>query len=198
MSQTLIRMVEERDVPQILDIYAPFIKHTAVSFEEEVPSVQEFWERIQSYLQEAPWLVYETEGRIGAYAYASPHRGRAAYRWNRELSAYVAEDFQRKGIARALYHSILKIIKAQGYLNALAGITMPNDPSVAFHEAMGFSKVGIYHNVGYKFGKITDTGWWEMRIQDDEFQPDEIRLTEKLDPELMQEAFREGLAMIRR
>ena len=171
----VIRPVEKTDVPRILEIYAPYILNTAVSFEEQVPGEDQFWERIKEVTREAPWMVCELSGLITGYGYASPHRGRAAYRWNRELSAYVSDRYFRKGIGRALYISLLEIIRLQGYLNALAGITLPNPASVAFHESMGFKKVGVYHKIGYKFGKTTDTGWWEMCIQDDDFIPGPIR-----------------------
>jgi len=166
-----IRLATNKDIPAMLEIYAPYVINTAISFEKEVPSLEEFRQRVDQVLQEAPWMVYEINDTIVGYAYASTHRGRSAYRWNREVSAYVSETHQRKGVGRALYKEMFEILKKQGYLNLLAGITLPNPSSIAFHESMGFTPVGVYHGVGFKFGKIIDTGWWEMKIQDEGFRP---------------------------
>jgi phosphinothricin acetyltransferase len=162
-----IRLVREEDVPGILDIYAPYILHTAVSFETEVPSKSAFWKRIQAILEESPWLVAEIDGQIAGYAYASAHRSRAAYQWNREVSAYVAEEFQGRGIGKALYTRLFELVKQQGYANLLAGIVMPNPASERFHQKMGFRKVGVYHKVGFKFGAWHDTSWWELSLRNE-------------------------------
>jgi L-amino acid N-acyltransferase YncA len=168
-----IRLVNEEDVPGILAIYAPYILQTAVSFETEVPSREAFWQRIKKILEESPWLVAEKEGEIAGYAYAGPHRSRAAYQWNREVSAYVADKFQGKGLGKALYSRLFEILKQQGYANLLAGVVIPNPASEAFHRKMGFQKIGVYHKVGFKFGKWYDTSWWELSIRNE--HPGDIR-----------------------
>lgn len=161
-----IRLTEQKDTASILAIYEPFIKETPVSFEEIVPSVEDFWERIREVLKENPWLVCEIDGQIAGYAYATEHRKRVAYRWTKEVSVYVHPDFQRKGIANGLYTSLVELLKFQGVTNVLAGITLPNEKSVKFHENFGFAKIGVYTGIGYKMNRWHDVGWWEMKIGD--------------------------------
>ncbi len=160
-----IRLATQADVPAMLAIYGPFVEHSYVSFETEVPTASAFWQRAQTVLAEAPWLVCTYEDQVVGYAYASAHRSRQAYQWNRELSVYVKEAWRGKGIARALYSTLIELLKLQGYLNTLIGISLPNETSVRFHEKMGFKPVGIYHNVGFKKGRFCDVGWWELSIQ---------------------------------
>jgi len=161
---TKIRLAQRKDVPEMLDIYAPFILNTVTSFELNVPSEEEFWQRIVHKLEQYPWLVCEIDGKIAAYAYAGEHRARAAYQWNAELSVYVGEGYKKRGIASAMYRCLVEIVELQGYCNILAGISLPNPASVRFHEQFGFNLVGIYHKIGYKFGKWVDVGWWEMPL----------------------------------
>ena len=96
------------------------------------------------------------------YAYASRHRERAAYQWSVDVSVYVRADAHRRGIGRALYTALLRIVTAQGFYGAYAGITLPNASSVGLHEAMGFRAVGVYRAVGYKLGAWHDVGWWDL------------------------------------
>ena len=162
-----IQLAKKEDVNNMLQIYGPFILNTAVSFESTIPSEKEFWERIKKVLVEAPWLVCKSDNKVIAYAYASAHRSRAAYQWSRELSVYVHQDWRAKGIAKALYHSLIELLKLQGYRNTFIGITLPNIASVKFHEKMGYKAVGVYHKVGFKNGQYHDVGWWEMLINDE-------------------------------
>lgn len=175
-----IRLAEENDVSAMLRIYAPFVEQTSVSFEEEVPTEAAFWIRIEHVLREAPWLVCAIDERVVGYAYAGPHRVRAAYRWNRELSAYVHPDFRGRFVGGALYQALFAALKWQGYTNALAGIVLPNVSSVRFHERMGFRRVGVYHKVGYKLSQYWDVGWWEKPLIDSNEPPGEIRSMEEL------------------
>lgn len=169
-----IRMAEEKDVPGILEIYTPFIQNTLVSFETEVPGSDEFADRIKKIRQVLPWLVCETGGRIAGYAYAADHRARKAYQWTKELSVYVHDQFKYMGIGTALYISLLELLKLQGVTNCLAGIALPNESSVRFHEKMGFRKVGVYHMVGFKSGIFCDVGWWELFIGNNHQVPADI------------------------
>lgn len=173
-----ISLAKREDVNSMLNIYAPFILNTAVSFESTIPSEIEFWARVKKVLAEAPWLVCKNNNNVIAYAYASEHRSRAAYQWSRELSVYVHKDWSRKGIAMALYHSLIELLKLQGYRNTFIGITLPNIASVKFHEKMGYQSVGIYHKVGFKNGQYHDVGWWEMLIND--ANPETIKTPEDL------------------
>ena len=175
-----IRLAERQDVAAMLQIYAPFIKNTSISFEEEVPTEEAFWERVQAVLRKAPWLVCTFDGVVIAYAYAGSHRGRASYRWNRELSAYVHPDYRRRNIAGALYQVLFEGVVWQGYTNALAGIVLPNEASVKFHERVGFQLIGIYRRIGYKFGQYWDVGWWEKPLSPRELPPGNIKPLEEL------------------
>ena len=154
----IIRLVEKRDVSGILEIYAPFILETSVTFEEIVPDEASFWERIQGIMAELPYLVCEIDGRIAGYAYASGYRSRASYRWSKEVSVYVHPDFQRMKVADALYTSLNEMVRYQGIADLLAIITMPNEPSVAFHEHFGYHKCGEFSKVGYKLEPMAKCG----------------------------------------
>lgn len=128
------------DAQSILDIYGYYILKTTFSFETKLPTLQEFESRISKVLREAPWLLCCFNNQIVGYAYASSHRSRFAYRYNKELSVYVSKDFQGKKIGSILYKTIIKILKVQGFKNVLAGITQPNPASVAFHKQIGFKQ----------------------------------------------------------
>lgn len=175
-----IRLAERRDVPAMLAIYAPFVQHTATSFEFEVPSEADFWARVQSVLAEAPWLVCTIGEEVVAYAYAGSHRSRAAYHWNREVSVYVREDFRGKGVGGALYRALFAGLRWQGYVNALAGIVLPNEASVGFHEGVGFRLIGIYHRIGYKLDRYWNMSWWERPLQEASYRPGPVKKLEAL------------------
>ena len=169
-----LRLADKRDAEGALEIYTPYILNTPITFETKVPTLSAMAYRIGQVIQVAPWLVCENTEGICGFAYAAPHRVRTAYRWSREVSVYVKESYQRQGLARALYAAILEIIMFQGYTNALAGITLPNPGSVAFHESFGFNSVGVYHSVGFKFGEWHDVGWWELNLNPTGAKPGEI------------------------
>lgn len=159
-----LRLATADDAASIADIYRPIVESTATSFEIDPPGPQEMAKRIESTLQDYPWLVVEGLHGVAGYAYAGAHRARAAYRWSVETSAYVGEKFRRQGIGRGLYVSLVRILTAQGYANAYAGITLPNAGSVGLHEAVGFQAIGTYRNVGYKLGAWHDVGWWHLPL----------------------------------
>jgi L-amino acid N-acyltransferase YncA len=163
---TDIRCANRDDAAGVLAIYAPIVNETAVSFELEPPTVDQMRERIESTLDLLPWLVAEQERQIVGYAYASRYRQRAAYQWSAEVSAYVRADARRSGVARALYRALLGILTDLSYRTAVAGIALPNDASVGFHESMGFTPVGVYRNVGYKLGTWHDVGWWQLALDE--------------------------------
>lgn len=164
-----IRLANESDAMQMLAIYAPIVQQTPISFEIEPPSETEFQQRIKSYQQSLPWLVCEIDGEVLGYAYASPYRTRAAYQWSVESSVYVSVDHRRKGVAKALYTSVLQLLRLQGFYNVFAAIALPNTASVAVHEAVGFTPVGVFPKVGYKFGVWHDVGWWQLSLQQERY-----------------------------
>jgi len=157
-----IRMAGTNDAKAILDIYRSSITDTAVTFEEVVPSLDEFRERIDGILEESPYLVCEIDGEITGYAYASTYRSRASYRWNREVTVYVKPEFQGKNIGTALYAALIPILKEQNYTNLLAVVTLPNEGSVRLHERLGFKACGVFNQVGYKMNRWHQVGWWEL------------------------------------
>jgi len=191
----IIRLAEKRDVPGILEIYAPFILETAVTFEEIVPDEGSFWNRIKEIMAESPYLVCEIDGRIAGYAYASGYRSRASYRWSKEVSAYVHPDFQRRKVAEALYASLNEMVRYQGIADLLAIITMPNEPSVAFHEHFGYRKCGEFSKVGYKLSQWQNVGWFELFLQDENEAPKDriLPLSEIKGLSIFQEAVQKGL-----
>jgi L-amino acid N-acyltransferase YncA len=156
--------VPERDAAACLEIYAPFVRDTIVSFEEQVPTVPEFKERMESSTRTHPWLVYEQAAAVVGYAYASQHRARAAYRWATDVSVYVAPTHHGRGIGRRLYTELFERLRHQGFLRACAGIALPNPSSVGLHEAMGFKLVGVYPRIGWKLGAWHDVGWWQLDL----------------------------------
>lgn len=159
-----IRLATESDAPAVADIYRPLVASTAITFETEPPGADEMRRRIAETLPLYPWLICDAGGRVAGYAYATTHRVRAAYRWSVDTSIYVDPKDRRSGIGRGLYRSLFAILEAQGYVNAYAGIALPNPGSVALHEAMGFQSVGVFRKVGYKLGAWHDVGWWELAL----------------------------------
>ena len=174
MSRIEIRMARKQDVPGILDIYRPFILDTAITFEEEVPSADEMWQRIQSIQNDHPFLVCIIDKQVAGYAYYSPYRSRASYRWAKEISVYINENFYKLGIARALYSTLLDIAREQGLFTMLAIITIPNMPSIHFHEKMGFVKCAEYKNIGFKLGHWQNVGWWQLELFGEDRIPGDI------------------------
>ncbi len=170
-----IRLVAEKDVPQILEIYTPFVLTTTVSFETEAPSLEVFSKRVKEYASLAPWLVAVDGDTVLGYAYATAHRSRGAYRWNQETTVYVHPDHRRKGIASTLYEKLLRLLKEAGYTKALAVITLPNDASIHFHERLGFKHIGEMENIGFKFNRWHTTSWWDKDLQDTGFVPGAIK-----------------------
>ena len=161
-----IRPATPADAADITAIYAPIVTGTAISFETEPPTVQEMAQRISTTLLNLPWLVHQNEqGHVSGYVYASKWRERAAYQWSVEVTAYVREDARGQGLAKALYGRLFEALVALGYCQAIAGITLPNGPSVALHESMGFAPVGVFGNVGHKLGAWRDVGYWQRGLQ---------------------------------
>jgi phosphinothricin acetyltransferase len=161
------------DAEAIRRIYAPVVEGSATSFEVEVPSAEEMRRRIESTIPSLPWLVAGSGSEVLGFAYAGPHRSRAAYRWSVETSVYVDARHRRAGVGRALYSTLLERTAELGYVRAFAGITLPNPGSVALHEALGFTPIGVFRSVGFKLGKWHDVSWWEHQLVDAPPQPSE-------------------------
>ena len=179
-----IRVATRNDAAGMLEIYAPFILNSGITQETDVPSVGDFQERILSTLEERPWLVCEINGQVAGYAYAGKHRDRKGYQWCTEPSVYISEKYFGVGMAESLYTALFEILKLQGYVNAYAVITLPNDRSIAFHKKFGFEYLTTYKKIGYKLGQWHDVGWMQYEVNphrddpEDPFKfPDFDRLT---------------------
>lgn len=166
-----IRTVKLEDAPQLLAIYAPYVKHTAITFEYDVPTEDEFLQRIADISSKYPYLVATTDGRIVGYAYANVFKNRPAYQWSVETSIYVDKKEKRKGIGRKLHESLEKALQEQGIQNMNACISYVESEdeyltldSVRFHEHLGYQQVAHFHQCGRKFNRWYDIIWMEKMI----------------------------------
>jgi phosphinothricin acetyltransferase len=171
MARTIVRRATENDAEDILEIYAPYVRKTCISFEMDTPTIAEMKDRIARVSMLYPWLVCETSSRVSGYAYASKHRERAAYQWSVDVSIYLADEYHGMGIGTRLYTALFMLLRDQGFYNAYAGITLPNPASIALHQKMGFKKIGVYQNVGFKNDAWHDVGWWGLRLNTTDVSP---------------------------
>jgi L-amino acid N-acyltransferase YncA len=155
-----------RDGAACAAIYAPSVASGVASFEEQAPDAGEMSGRIGRTSASYPWLVAQDGDELLGYAYATQHRARAAYRWAADTSVYVSADHLRRGVGQALYGALLSLLHQQGLYTAVAGITLPNQASVALHQRMGFALVGYYRDIGFKRGAWLTVGWWQARLRE--------------------------------
>ncbi|MBP1625850.1 MAG: N-acetyltransferase family protein [Holophagaceae bacterium] len=158
----MIRPATLADAAAIAAIYNPYITDTVITFEEEAVSVEEMEGRIRKVSATFPWIVWEEEGQVLGYAYASSWRSRRAYRFAAETTVYVDLAHQRKGIGEKLYRELVVAMREFGFHSALGCLALPNDPSVALHEKLGFTKVAHMKEAGRKFEQWIDVGFWEI------------------------------------
>lgn len=158
----MIRPVNISDAQSLLDIYNHYVLHTAVTFDLEALSLDDFIEKIQTVTAQHPFLVYEEQGAILGYAYGSRFRPKLAYKQTVESTVYIKQGEHGKQIGSKLYAKLLKILKQQGYHVVLGVLTLPNECSVKLHEKFGFKQVGHLREVGYKFGSWQDVGIWQL------------------------------------
>ena len=169
--QLRIRIATPEDAARLVAIYAPYVEQTAITFEYEVPSVEEFAGRIEHILEKYPYLVAEAEGEIVGYAYAGTFKARAAYDWSVETTIYVNQKKKRMGIGGKLYAALEEALRAQHILNLNACIGYPQNEdeyltkdSEKFHQKLGYRLVGTFHDSGYKFGRWYDMIWMEKML----------------------------------
>jgi L-amino acid N-acyltransferase YncA len=170
-----LRVAKASDASAIASIFAYYIEHTTVTFHEKPLSPATVLESLTHTLGRFPWLVLEDAGEVVGYAYAGEHVSRAAYRWSVDTSIYVRSGDARRGYGKALYGALLRTLTGLGFVQAYAGITIPNDPSLALHRACGFTPVGTYRGVGFKHGNWHDVVWYERSLQPRPTCPQEPR-----------------------
>ncbi|MDT9511193.1 GNAT family N-acetyltransferase [Streptococcus mutans] len=164
-----IRDACKEDAKQLIAIYAPYVEKTAITFEYQVPSLEEFEDRIEKTKQKFPYLAYlvaEEEGILQGCAYASAYYNRAAYDWTVELSIYIKEEARGKHIGSQLYASLERNLQETGFVNLLVCIALPNNASLTFHKKHGYEQVAHFKKVGYKFDKWHDIVWMQKRLLD--------------------------------
>jgi L-amino acid N-acyltransferase YncA len=160
-----IRVATEDDAEDLAAIYEPHVSQGIASFEESAPTADVMRGRIVKLAGVFPWLVADDDGEVLGYAYADRFRERTAYRWAVETTVYVAKAAQRRGVARLLYAALLDILRRQGFTQAIAAISLPNDASIQLHELAGFRRAGVYRQVGWKQGRWVDVGLWQVELQ---------------------------------
>ena len=160
-----IRLAKPLDAAALLAIYAPYVENTAITFEYDVPTVEDFANRIEKTLKKYPYLVAEEDGLILGYAYASTYYARAAYDWAVELSVYVSQDARGKGVGSKLYDELEGLLDQMGYMHFLACISLPNQDSLAFHAKRGYQQVAHFPKIGYKFERWHDIVWLQKSLE---------------------------------
>jgi len=158
----MIRQVKKSDADAICNIYNYYVDNTIITFEEQPVSVGEICRRIDEVQKAFPWLVFETDGVVLGFAYASKWKGRCAYRYSVESAVYVAKDTTGRKIGEKLYGALISQLGEIGIHSVLGGIALPNAASVHLHEKMGFKKVAEFREVGWKFNKWIDVGYWQL------------------------------------
>lgn len=186
MNNIRIRTARPEDAIELLEIYAPYVRETAVTYEYTVPSQEEFASRIRHTMEKYPYLVAEKDGEILGYAYAGAFHPRAAYAWDAEMSIYIKKDRKRSGIGKTLYEALEKLLAEQNILNVYACIACPEEEdeyltkdSIRFHERMGYRIVGEFRECAYKFGRWYGMVWMEKRIGKRTADPAEVKSFDK-------------------
>ena len=197
----MLRLAEPADAEKLLEIYAPFVissdrKLSDVSFEYEVPSAEEFTERIKNISADYPYIVCEHEGRLLGYVYAHPYIPRAAYQWGAEVTIYLAPEGQGRGLGRVMYAALENILRLQGVVVTYACVTASNEHSVKMHEACGYKIIGTFKNTGFKHGHWLDMVWLEKVIADYPAQPELLKKVGELPAEAVAAILREASAKL--
>lgn len=158
------RVAVPEDASELVKIYAPYVTDTTVTFEYDIPGVEEFEWRIRETLKKYPYLVAEEAGSILGYAYASPFKARAAYAWSVETSIYLCRDVRGQGIGTELYRELEGLLRRQNVCNLCACITYPNPESIGFHEKFEYRTVAHFSSAGFKLGAWHDIVWMEKKL----------------------------------
>lgn len=170
-----LRMATLEDAEHILGIYAPYCRDTVITFEYEVPTLEEFQGRMKNIMEKYPYIVALQDEKIVGYAYASAYRTRAAYQWDVESSIYVDRNCTASGVGTALYARLLELLKKQNIRNVYACVTLPNEASERIHAKFGFAYAGMLHRAGYKAGEWQNVGWFEKHLEYEGEIPEPVR-----------------------
>ena len=162
----VIRLAVPEDAGELLEIYAPYVLNTTVTFEYEVPTVEEVSGRIRKTLEKYPYLVAQLDGRIVGYAYAGAFRSRAAYIWSAEVSVYVRDGYHRLGIGRLLYGELERLLRYQNIASMQACISHPNRESIKFHTSLDFERVARFSKCAFKLGRWVDVVWMQKVLHE--------------------------------
>ncbi len=192
-----IRLAVGDDAGEVREVYSPFVALTAISSESFVPREYEIKRRINTVTNTHPWLVCEVDGKVAGYAYAYKVSRGTAYTWSAELSVYVREDYQRCNIASALYYALIEILTLQGFYSVIARITLPNDKSIGFHCAFGFSQSGVLHRSIYKLGEWHDVAILEKQLPQEFPEPSEILPIKEFNQSKLSEIFSKAEKIVR-
>jgi len=159
-----IRPIHQSDIPAICHIYNYYIKNTVITFEEVDVTLSEIERRVELTTKEYPWFVYEINGAAIGYAYATSWKTRSGYRYSAECTIYLSPEWIGKGIGKKLYSVLIEELKKRNLHYLIGGIALPNEGSIALHEKLNFKKCSQLTEVGYKFNKWIDVGYWELII----------------------------------
>lgn len=196
MSTVHFRRATEEDVVSILAIYAPYVTDSAITFEYDVPSEEEFRQRIRTISAEYPYFVCESDGQIIGYAYAHRHMERAAYQWNAEISIYIRQGFTGKGLGKNMCQALIDLLRLQGIRNVFSCVTIPNERSAHLHHSMEFSTEGIFQNAGYKCGKWQTIAWFRKNIAQYTNEPAPFLPISRIDRQLIDSILEKNAASL--
>lgn len=166
MPEHTIRPVLEDDLPALASIYAHYVAETAITFDVEARSLEAWREKWRAAQEQAhPWLLVQAEGKVAGYATSGTFNPKPSYRTSIETSIYLAPTRLGEGLGHPLYARLLELAAERSFHTAVAGITLPNERSVALHERLGFTRVGVFSEIGHKLGAWRDVGWWQRPLQ---------------------------------
>ena len=171
--ECIVRAASPGDGAAVAAVYGPYVRDTAVSFEEAAPDGAAMGRRIADTVATHPWLVAERAGDVVGFAYAGRHSQRPGYRWTVDVTVYVAVGERRSGVGRRLYGALLGTLRAQGFRSAFAEIVLPHPGSVRLHEAMGFVPIGVHRDIGFKLGAWRDIGYFRLGLAEGAGPPGE-------------------------
>lgn len=168
----IIRRATSNDVPVILEIANHAAAHTTANFATEPEPLAQWMTQFEQTQARHPWLVsVDTDGSVTGFAKSGPHKARGAYAWSAELSVYIRHDVRARGVGKALYGCLIPMLREQGFITLLAGITTPNPPSERLHTGFGFTRCSVFHRVGYKFGAFHDVSYFELPLSTSDEPP---------------------------